>query len=76
MDQKFILVNGRLIFALITVIGAALITLRDNPASVYATLQLYLTGMVVFGIGLDIFGRVKLRSLAADASDDEDDQAK
>jgi len=74
LDQKFILMNGRLIFALITVIGAALITLRDNPATLYATLQLYLAGMVVLGIGLDIFGRFKLQSLATDPSDDDDNQ--
>jgi len=74
LDRKFIMVNGRLIFALISVIGAAMITLRDNPATLYATLRLYLTGMVVLGIGLDIFGRVKLQALTADETDDEDHQ--
>jgi len=72
LDQKLILVNGRLVFALISVIGAALITLRDNPATVYSTLRLYLTGMVILGIGLDIFGRLKLQSLATDDDDDQD----
>ncbi|BDZ29707.1 hypothetical protein RA086_00845 [Lactiplantibacillus sp. WILCCON 0030] len=72
MDQKLILVNGRLFFALISVIGAAVITVRDDPATLYPTLRYYLTGMVLLGIGLDIFGRIKLRHLATDDSDDDD----
>lgn len=60
MDQKFIMMNGRLIFALISMIGAALITLQVIPAVLYPTLRTYFTGMVILGIGLDIFGRIKL----------------
>ncbi|MFC6182429.1 hypothetical protein [Lactiplantibacillus daowaiensis] len=68
MDQKLIMTNGRLIFALICVIGAALITLRVSPATLYPTLRVYLTGMVILGIGLDIFGRLKLAKLDNDES--------
>jgi hypothetical protein len=69
LDQKFIITNGRLIFALISVIGAALITLRVSPATLYPTLRLYLTGMVILGIGLDIFGRIELAKFDTDDDD-------
>lgn len=69
MDRKFIMVNSRLVFALITVIGAALITARVNPAALYPTLRLYLTSMVIIGIGLDIFGRIKLSKLDTNQDD-------
>lgn len=69
MDQRFIMVNGRLFFALITVIGGAVITARVTPVALYPTLRLYLTAMVVIGIGLDIFGRLKLAKVNSDEHD-------
>ncbi|WP_033613538.1 hypothetical protein [Lactiplantibacillus fabifermentans] len=71
MDRKLIMMNGRLFFALITVIGAALITNQANPATMHVTLQLYLMGMVILGIGLDIFGRLKLQALDTDDNENE-----
>lgn len=71
LDRTLIMMNGRLFFALITVIGAALITNQANPATMQVTLQLYLMGMVILGIGLDIFGRLKLQALDTDDNENE-----
>ncbi|MFB9768505.1 hypothetical protein [Lactiplantibacillus modestisalitolerans] len=60
MNDKFILTNVRLVFALITIIGAAVITNRVLPADLYPTLRHYFTVMVILGIGLDIVGRYQL----------------